>query len=85
MTDKTDDGGPTLTPLEELLAQKCWVHDCRNLAAFRDGKGWWWCITHEDRREDWGIDKIANYDEVVKRGMELKMLAEGKKQTGGAK
>lgn len=59
------------TPPEELVVKQCWSPPCPNVAAFRDGAGWWWCILHQDRQM-WGIDKILNYQEVVQKCRELK-------------
>ena len=52
------------TPGEELVIRKCWSPPCENIAAFRDGAGWWWCIEHQERQM-WGIDVIPKWQEIV--------------------
>lgn len=37
------------TPKEELVLNKCWKPDCRNIAIGKDGSGWEWCAEHEDQ------------------------------------
>lgn len=52
------------TPGEELVVKKCWSPPCDNVAAFRDGAGWYWCFEHQERAM-WGVDKKVTYTEIV--------------------
>jgi len=73
-----DNDNSMLAPPEDLIVRKCWVPDCRSLAAFRDGKGWWWCMTHQDHQGDWGVAQVASYDEAhknAKKAMEAERQA----------
>lgn len=52
-------------PQSELLIEACWNPPCENIAAFRDGAGWW-CIRHKDNAM-WGIDRVQNRNDICRK------------------
>lgn len=58
------------TPTAELIIQKCWVPDCKNIVSFRDDAGWLFCGNHKDRAWQGTIDEYISYESVVKRANE---------------
>lgn len=63
------------TPGSELIIERCWSPPCRNIAAFKDGMGWWYCFAHRDRGQ-WGVGKIQNWDEVCAKIRKLEDVEE---------